>query len=281
MTPPPGEGAPEVLLVPTDPLNPRRTDPHFAPEAEAALALGIPVARVDHEALVRGDAHEAVRRVPHDRGPLRYRGWMIPGPHYAALDAALRSRGAGLATSPEHYRAAHELPGWYPRFRDLTPRTVEDPALLGAGPAIVKDWVKSRKHEWHEACFVPDVADVAHTRSVVRTFLERQGAELQGGVLYRAFEEFTGAETRVWWVDGVPVLSTAHPDTPGGHTDPPDLAAVRTAVEELGSPFCTTDLARRRDGAWRVIEVGDGQVSDLPAGVPPRALLEPLFAARR
>ncbi|WP_406284597.1 ATP-grasp domain-containing protein [Embleya sp. NBC_00896] len=281
MTSPYREGATAGLLVPADPLNPRRTDPHFAPEAEAALALGIPVARVDHDALVRGDAHEAVRRVPLDQGPLRYRGWMIPATRYAELDAALRPRGASLATPPERYRAAHELPGWYEHFRALTPHTVDDPALLGSGAAIVKDWVKSRKHEWHEACFVPDVADTAHTASVVRTFVERQGTELQGAVVYRAFESFTGAEARVWWVDGDPVLTTAHPDTPAESAHPTGLDAVGAAVTALGSPFCTTDLAQRQDGVWRVVEVGDGQVSDLPAGVPAAALLGPLFRVPR
>jgi hypothetical protein len=54
-----------LLLVPADPLTPRRPDEHFAPEADAAWGLGLPVALVDHDALCRpGEASEAVRRVP-------------------------------------------------------------------------------------------------------------------------------------------------------------------------------------------------------------------------
>jgi len=202
---------------------------------------------------------------------------MIPTGDYAALDAALGERGSALLTSPERYRAAHELPGWYECFRELTPRTVEDPALLAPGAAIVKDWVKSRKHEWNEACFVPDTADAAHMAAVVRTFVERQGRDLQGTVVYREFEDLTGAEVRVWWVHGLPVLVTAHPDSP--ETRPPSLRldAVGVAVAALASEFCTTDVALRRDGVWRVVEVGDGQVSDLPRGVAPEDLLGPLF----
>ncbi|WP_240670656.1 ATP-grasp domain-containing protein [Actinoplanes solisilvae] len=30
----------------------------------------------------------------------------------------------------------------------------------------------------------------------------------------------------------------------------------------------TVDLVRRADGVWRVIELGDGQVSDRPVTVP-------------
>jgi hypothetical protein len=35
------------------------------------------------------------------------------------------------------------------------------------------------------------------------------------------------------------------------------------AVQRLGCRFVTTDVALRSDGVWRVIEVGDAQVSDL------------------
>jgi hypothetical protein len=48
-------------------------------------------------------------------------------------------------------------------------------------------------------------------------------------------------------------------------------------VRKLGCRFVTTDLAQRTDSAWRVIEVGDGQVSDLPTSTDPAALLGPLL----
>ncbi|MEW2330749.1 ATP-grasp domain-containing protein [Micromonospora chersina] len=31
----------------------------------------------------------------------------------------------------------------------------------------------------------------------------------------------------------------------------------------------TVDLARRDDGTWRVVELGDGQVSDRPSTISP------------
>ena len=53
-----------LLLVPRDPLAPRRADEHFAPQAAAARELGVPVALVDHDGLTRdgGDADAAVLR---------------------------------------------------------------------------------------------------------------------------------------------------------------------------------------------------------------------------
>ncbi|MFD6107686.1 ATP-grasp domain-containing protein [Nocardia salmonicida] len=86
------------------------------------------------------------------------------------------------------------------------------------------------------------------------------------------------SEARVWWLDGEPILVGPHPDDPGARPEA-DLTSVHTAVSRLGCRFVTTDIARRVDGTWRVIEVGDGQVSDLPAGVYPMELIGPLTLA--
>ncbi|WP_225840353.1 ATP-grasp domain-containing protein [Streptomyces sp. NK08204] len=287
------------LLTCCDPLRPRRPEPHFSAGAETAKALGGDVALIDHDALMRGHAEEAVAGVPRGLGPLWYRGWMLPGHRYAALADALAERGSPLATDALRYRRAHELPGWYEMFAAVTPRSVwlpAEPGLmlpaarlaalaapLGPGPVVVKDYVKSRKHEWQEACFVPDAADTERLAAVVRRFTELQEDFLAGGIVLRAFENFTGDEIRVWWIDGEPSLVTMHPDA---HADRaadaaslPDteLARVAPLVGALGCRFVTTDLALRCDGVWRVVEVGDGQVSDLPAAADQRQLLEPLL----
>ncbi|MCX5379983.1 ATP-grasp domain-containing protein [Streptomyces sp. NBC_00091] len=279
-----------TVLYCSDPLNERRADAHFAAEARQLRAAGGSVALIDHDALLAGDAERAVARVPAGAGALWYRGWMIPAERYADLDAALRGRGARTAVSPEDYRLAHELPGWYETFAALTPasrwlpvaarerpdadRLAALAAALPAGPGIVKDYVKSRKHEWHEACHLPDLADRPAVHRVVSRFVELQDEFLAGGIVLRAFECFTGPEARVWWRDAEPRLITPHPDAPDGAVTLPDsaLAPVRAAVEALGCRFVTTDLALREDGVWRVVEVGDGQVSDLHRAVDPAAL---------
>ncbi|MGW2251568.1 ATP-grasp domain-containing protein [Kitasatospora sp. NPDC001660] len=311
-----------AIIFPADPLNPRRPDPHFAWEARLLGELGGEHHLVDHDALLAGQAEEAVRRVPKDSGPLWYRGWMMPSPDYAAFATAVAARGGDLLTSAAGYAAAHELPGWYGVFEGATPPSVWIPSAAGAspeaeqgptpgpgpdeladavarlgghGPAIVKDYVKSRKHEWHEACYVPELADLDAVGRVVARFVELQGDFLAGGVVLRRYEEFervsapggTGAEggdarpveARVWWLDGEPVLVGPHPDAPHHEVDP-DLTGVRSLVRTLGCRFVTTDLASRADGSgWRVVEVGDGQVSDLPRGIDATGLLSSLIAA--
>jgi hypothetical protein len=54
----------------------------------------------------------------------------------------------------------------------------------------------------------------------------------------------------------------------------PDI--VQKCAERLPSKFFSVDVARRTDGEFRVVEVGDGQVSDLVGWSPTEfaALLE-------
>ena len=73
--------------------------------------------------------------------------------------------------NPDQYRRCHHLPESYPAIEGLTPRTVwlagdlgidrimEALAPLGDAPVVLKDFVKSRKHEWAEACYIPSASD--------------------------------------------------------------------------------------------------------------------------
>ena len=242
-----------MLLVPADPLNPRRVDPHFAAQAGAAREYGVPVARIDHDALA--DPAAAVAGVPAS-GAAVYRGWMMTATEYDGFAAALAARGVTLRTSAADYRAAHELPGWYDTLRD---------------------YVKSMKHYWHEAAYVPDVADGSGVERVARRFRELREDAFAGGFVLRRFEEFEGAEARTWWVDGRCALVTPHPDTPDELPDGLEIAELEAVVRGLGLPFVTVDVVRRADGAWRVVELGDGQVSDWPASQDPAGVVDCLF----
>ncbi|OLR93205.1 hypothetical protein BJP25_17070 [Actinokineospora bangkokensis] len=265
-----------MILLPCDVLNPRRVDEHFAAEAEAARDAGLEVAHVDHDALQRGGgADDGVRRV-RGEGEAVYRGWMLRSERYAAFDEALRHRGVILRTTAEQYKQAHELPGWYSALEEVTPESVWTEgdareaferalAALGSGAAVLRDYTKSMKHYWHEAAYVPDVTDVEGAWAVATRFRELRDDDFTGGFVLRRFERFTSAEVRTWWVGGECRLVGPHPDTPDDRHEPgPDLAALTPLVAGLALPFATVDLAQREDGAWRVVELGDGQVSDRP-----------------
>ncbi|WCN84615.1 ATP-grasp domain-containing protein [Micromonospora sp. LH3U1] len=281
-----------MLLVPANPLRPRRPDDHFAAEALAARDAGLDVALVDHDALTQNDPARAVATVP-TGGVAVYRGWMLRSEQYEAFAEALAVRGVTLRTSSDQYRRAHELPGWYAALAPVTPtsawttgtdRTAFDQARtdLGEGPAVLRDYTKSMKHHWHEAAFIPDLSDAATAWQVGARFLELRGDDVTGGFVLRRFERFTTAEVRTWWINGTCALIGAHPDTPNDL--PPadlDLTATTPLVAALGLPFVTVDLAQRDDGVWRVIELGDGQVSDRPTTVKPDDFNAALLSGER
>lgn len=285
-----------LLLVPSDPLAVRRADPHFAEEAEAARELGWVVALVDHDALERGLAGGALpRRLPDAPQSAVYRGWMLRSEQYTSMATALADRGVVLRTDPVQYRGAHELPAWYGVLAPVTPRSVwtRGPDLedfirccreLRSGPAVLRDHVKSLKHSWDEAAYVPDVADEPRAAAVARRFLELRGSDFTGGFVVRRFEEFDGAESRTWWVAGKHVLTTAHPGTPTGFADENSTASwladeVAPVVRRSGPPFVTVDVVVRSDGTPRVVELGDGQVSDRPGSTPAREFVEKVLGA--
>lgn len=258
-----------ILLLPSDPLRPRRPDEHFAAEATAARDLGLDVALIDHDTLT-------VARVPRDAGPAVYRGWMLDAERYARLDAALRERGVELVTTPGQYRRAHELPGWYEQLSAFTPESLwthgdgreefdRIRTALGDGPAVLRDYTKSMKHYWHEAAFIPDLADAEAAGKVAARFRELRDDSFTGGYVLRRFEPLGSSEVRTWWINGACALQGPHPDSPDDRLDIEiPTQPYASTIEALKLPFVTLDLARRSDGVWRVVELGDGQVSDCP-----------------
>jgi hypothetical protein len=274
-----------------DPLESSRPDRAFGAEAGVVERMSLPYVLVDYDDLVReDDPDQAVRRVPEQPDPVLafYRGWMVTPPQYRRLYEALSARNIRLINDPEQYRHGHHLPENYPVIRAHTPRSVwvsgaldmdrilEALVSFGDGPVIVKDFVKSRKHEWAEACFIPSASDREAVQRVVGRFLELQGDDLNGGLVFREFVEFEPVgvhprsgmplteEYRAFWLDGCPVFSSPYwAEWEYGVSGPPwdRFAGAAAAVR---SRFFTMDLARRRDGDWMIVELGDGQVSGLP-----------------
>ncbi len=277
-----------LLLVPADPLNPRRADEHFRREATAARNLGIPVAYIDHDALARPAAGPAaVAGVPADSDAI-YRGWMLNADQYETFAQLLNQRDVVLRTDPSRYRKAHELPGWALTLQPVTAETVwtvgadlsafEQACIrLERGPAVLRDYTKSLKHHWDEAMFIADVSDLPKARRTATRFLDLRGEDFAGGLVLRRFETFVGPELRTWWIDGRLELVTNHPDTADdAPAVVPKLQRVAPLVAALELRFVTVDVTRHRDGTWWVIELGDGQVSDLPRSTDPERLLHAL-----
>jgi hypothetical protein len=156
-------------------------------------------------------------------------------------------------------------------------RIMETLAPLGDGPVIVKDFVKSRKHEWAEACFIPSAADRHAVERVVGRFLELQGEHLAEGLVFREFIEFEPIgvhpksgmplteEYRIFWLDGRPIFWSPYWQEGTYRGVEPPIHQFTDVASAVRSRFFTMDIARRRDGDWMIVELGDGQVSGLPS----------------
>jgi hypothetical protein len=222
-----------------------------------------------------------------------------------AVRAALRGpvcQGVVLINDPDQYRHCHHLPESYPVIEGSTPssvwltgdlgidRIMKALAPFGNAPIVVKDFVKSRKHEWTEACYIPCAADREAVSRVVARFLELQGEDLAEGLVFREHIEFEPVgvhprsgmplteEYRVFWLDGTAVFWSSYwAEGDYGVSEPPieRFAGVAGAVR---SRFFTMDLARRRDGRWMIVELGDGQVSGLPRESNAKPFYEALYA---
>jgi hypothetical protein len=296
---------PPTILFCADPLAPTQVDPDYQAEATAAREAGFGVVLCDFERLVQaGNVAGALRRVPPTVHPtlLLYRGWMLTTERYTALSAGLRARGYQPITTPDAYRIAHELPSAYPFIATQTAATVWLPRAgglaldqimaalppFGDQPVIVKDYVKSRKHEWFDACFIPAATDRPAVARVVGNFLTRQGTDLVGGLVFRAYQPFRQIgvhpqsglplfeEYRILVLDGEPLLVAPYWETAAA-PDTPDLPSFADVIATIPNRFFTLDVARHADGTWQIVEVGDGQVAGLPPHTEVTALYHTLL----
>ncbi len=215
-----------------------------------------------------------------------YRGWMMKPEMYRTFYNLLEEKGIFLINSPEEYKRYHTLPGWYNEFSDMTAKSIwEEDGNVNAilekstsleGSYIVKDYVKSRKHEWYDACYIPNIADRVNASKVINTFVKRQGEGLVGGIVLRKFEKLKqigfheksgmpiSEEYRVFVYAGkVHIVDNYWNDDLKVDFSAEELAWIDGIAAKVRSNFVTVDLARKEDGTLIIMELGDGQVSGL------------------
>jgi hypothetical protein len=252
------------FVFPRDSADPTCPEEMFADQWSALAQVGFS-ASLCSDAVLAGT--KPLRDVPAG-SVVVYRGWMVKGEEYAALARAIEECGANPFISPQEYLAAHYLPNWYPLLSDLTPETRVFPAdadvvaelqTLGWGAYFLKDYVKSLKTARGSIVRQP-----AEAREVLSQMRDYRG-EIEGGVCVRRVEDYVpDSEQRYFVLHGVGYAARKGAPIP---------ELVRQCAQRLPSQFFSVDVARRREGALRVVEVGDGQVSDL-VGWSPKELAD-------
>ena len=241
------------LLYPNHPLASKQPDELFAEEFEAAATLGVRASLFSFEDFLAG--HFRSRPAIPFGQTVVYRGWMLTLAQYAQLYAEIGQLGSSMLTSPAQYERCHHLPGWYWALRDYTPETLffsesDDIAarlrMLDWSSCFLKDYVKSLSGEG--GSMVRDLSSIPEVIARMKLFR----GEIEGGVCARRIEEFDDTtEERHFVFHGTPFPRSR---------DVPDVVA--DAARLIDSPFFTVDTVRRRDGIVRIVELGDGQVSD-------------------
>jgi hypothetical protein len=241
------------LLYPCDPFDRKRPDPDYAEEYLATQAEGLNCAVFSLEDFA-GGVFRARPALPQG-AEVVYRGWMLVPDDYARLAAAIAHQGAQVLTSPAWYRVCHYLPEWYALCEDVTPKTVflaagadyaAAVASLGWRAYFVKDYVKSlTTRRGSVAASGEEIAEVVAE-------IERCRGRIEGGVCVREFEDLRPETEERYFVLG----GRAY-----GRDDTVPETVTRIA-QRIGSPFFSVDMVIAANGALRLIELGDGQVSD-------------------
>ncbi|MCW8133796.1 MAG: ATP-grasp domain-containing protein [Planctomycetota bacterium] len=240
------------FLFSEHPLRKGVPDPQFEDQKAAVEAAGFTASCIGERTLKEGRALLGEM----SGCTVVYRGWMVKPEAYLRMSEAVAAAGAAMLTSPEAYQAAHYLPNWYATLADLTPETVVLPVgadvvaelrkLAWPGGYFLKDFVKSLKAPPGAIAAKPEDAP-----AIVAAMMDYRG-EIEGGLCVRRVEAFdANTESRFFVVQGVVGGSGAFAEI------------AKAAAARIHSPFFSVDVVQRTDGTPRIVEIGDGQVSDL------------------
>ncbi len=237
------------FLYPSSPLHPKQVDETYEEEFQSIRAE-FPTALFSLESFLAGQFRVKLQNLP-----TLYRGWMLSSAEYNNLYDAVAKAGATMLTSPEDYEHCHYLPRWYESLKDFTPETLffsehddveHELEQRGWTSCFVKDYVKSLSTDGGSI-----VTDLTQLPDVIAKLKKYRG-QIEGGLCVRRLEPFLHETEQRYFVFRGRAFAVGD--------EIPDV--VHEAVKKCASPFLTVDVIERSDGVFRIVELGDGQVSD-------------------
>jgi hypothetical protein len=284
------------ILFCSNPLNNREVDFDYELEFKTANEVGLKTDLIILEELVQGNTRKAISRVKEAETEdlAIYRGWMMSIENYESLYTELLKKNIKLINSPTEYKYCHYLPESYHKIEGYTPKTIwiKKGELNNSfdilhklikefdnKPVIVKDYVKSCKHQWNDACFIPDASDLKNFDRVVKNLIELRGEDFEGGIIVREFIKLEfltehskskmplAKEFRLFFLSKNLLQSFYYWDEGEYNDEIPsgkEISDLLKLANNIDSQFFTMDIAKTATGTWTIIELGDGQVSGLP-----------------
>lgn len=250
------------FVYPQSLLNRRQPDESFQDEATALAKSGHTITLIDSDKL---SIEPATLKAITSDATVVYRGWMLSPTEYQNFILSIEQVGGLTLSSIEQYLATHYLPNWYPLISDLTPETVvlsldadwvSELKKLGWSKFFVKDYVKSLKTS------IGSLIESPEAIQTVVSEMQKYRGTIEGGLCIRRVEDFLlETEQRYFVLQGKPYGVNAIDEIP-------DI--VFACARRIDSPFFSIDIIQRADGQLRIVEIGDGQVSDLVGWSIPR-----------
>lgn len=241
------------LLFPSNPFSKFAVDDAYAEEFESAHLAGAICHLFSYEEFETGEFK--LRSTFGIGEKVLYRGWMLTPEKYSVLHDAVSRAGGSPVTTPTQFRLCHYLPEWYSLCAEFTPNTVVVPrdadfiaAVAGKGWSayFVKDYVKSLTTSRGS------MAATAQEIATVVSLIEKFKGSIEGGVCIREFERFEPETEQRYFVLNGRAYSQDEV-VPG---------LVHEIAKRIRSPFFSVDVVVSEGGQMRLIELGDGQVSD-------------------
>ncbi len=181
---------------------------------------------------------------------------MLNTEEYRQLHRAVALHGGTMLSSVDDYIRNHHITGWYERCREFTPETVITSADANFDELIcdlrwpayfVKDYVKSLTTNRGS---IAENAD--EIREIIKLIAHYRG-EIEGGVCLRHIEYFIDNTEHRYFILNKVVCSADN--------NIPHI--IYDIADKINTPFFSADIAENTEGELRLIEIGDGQVSDI------------------
>ena len=241
------------ILYPSDPFNKSVADEAYAEEFDAWRALGQSCSLFSFEDFEVGEFKPKPMLATGES--VLYRGWMVAPEMYARLHSAICTKGGVPITDPAQYRGCHYLPEWYSLCEDITPETVIVPKDADFVSALAgKDWPAYFVKDYLKSLTIPrgSIAATPEDVAVVVSLIEQYRGAVEGGVCIRRFEKLAvETEERYFVFNGRAYAR---------EENVPPL--VQDVAKRIKSSFFSVDVVTSESGELRLIELGDGQVSD-------------------
>ncbi|GHT69816.1 hypothetical protein FACS1894110_20040 [Spirochaetia bacterium] len=277
------------ILFCENPLAHNRVEPDFEPEYTASKQNGFEPLLFNYDEFLRKNYETAIKKVSKNKSKEKiiYRGWMLTPVQYSTIYEILLNKNYELLNTGKEYQNCHYLPDSLKYINGYTPVTIyektgnisaliERASIFSDRPVIIKDYVKSEKHNWDTACFVKNASNKNDLKEKINNFMELRGEYLNEGIVLREYVELNNVTTHS--KSGMPLseeyrlffmynrlLGMYDYWEEGAYTvQKPETASFEEIAKNIESNYFTMDIAKTKEGKFIIIELGDGQVAGLP-----------------